>query len=113
LRVLRFEYQMFTLQTSLKPLLLGGVGGRLNLLVEVIKSKEENSYFCPNYVHEFGLSYFTSPFAIAKRLEMRFSVSPAVPFLDASLPNHTKMFELVHVVTSIDDFERNSKTLPT
>jgi hypothetical protein len=31
-------------------------------------------------------------------------VSPAAPFLDASLPNHTKMFELVHVVTSIDDF---------
>ncbi len=89
-----------------KPLLLGawGVGGRLYLLVEVVNSKEDNSYFCPNYVQEFGLSYFTSPFAIAKRLEMRLSVSPAAPFLDASLPNHSKMFELVHVVTSIDDF---------
>ncbi len=31
-------------------------------------------------------------------------MSPAAPFLDESLPNHTKMFELVHVVTSIDDF---------
>jgi hypothetical protein len=77
---------------------------RLNLLVEVVNSKGENSYFFPNYVLEFGLSYFTSPFAIEKRLEMRFSVSPAAPFLDASLPNHTKMFELVRVVTSIDDF---------
>ncbi len=80
------------------------MGGRLNLLVEVVNSKEENPFFCPNYVQEFGLSYFTSPFAIAKRLEMRLSVSPAAPFLDASLANHTKMFELVHVVTSIDDF---------
>jgi hypothetical protein len=35
---------------------------------------------------------------------MRLSVSPATPFSVASLPNHTKMFELVHVVTSIDDF---------
>jgi hypothetical protein len=34
-------------------------------------------------------------------------VSPATPFSDASLPNHTKMFELVHVVTSKDDFDRN------
>jgi hypothetical protein len=33
---------------------------------------------------------------------MRLSVSPATPFWDASLPNHTKMFELVHVVTSVD-----------
>jgi hypothetical protein len=33
-----------------------------------------------------------------------FSVSPATPFSDLSLPNHTKMFELVHVVTSMDDF---------
>jgi hypothetical protein len=52
-----------------------------------------------------GLIYFTSPFAIAKRLEMRLSVSPATPISDASLPNHTKMFELVHVVTSMEDFE--------
>jgi hypothetical protein len=32
------------------------VGGRLNLLVEVVNSKEENSYFCPNYLQEFSLS---------------------------------------------------------
>jgi hypothetical protein len=70
-----------------------------------VNSKEENSQdFCPNYVREFGFSYFTSPFAIAKRLEMRLSVSPATPFSDASLPKQTKMFELVHVVTSMDDF---------
>jgi hypothetical protein len=31
---------------------------------------------------------------------MRLSVSPATPFSDGSLPNHTKMFELVHMVTS-------------
>jgi hypothetical protein len=31
-------------------------------------------------------------------------VSPATPFSVASLPNHTKMFELVHVVTSMEDF---------
>jgi hypothetical protein len=31
-------------------------------------------------------------------------VSPTTPFLVASLPNHTKMFELVHVVTSMEDF---------
>ncbi len=36
--------------------------------------------------------------------EKRLSLSPATPFSDASLPNHTKMFELVHVVTSMDDF---------
>jgi hypothetical protein len=35
---------------------------------------------------------------------MRLSVSPATLFSVASLPNHTKMFELVHVVTSMDDF---------
>ncbi len=48
--------------------------------------------------------YFSSPFAIAKRLEMRLSVSPATLYSDASVPNHTKMFELVHMVTSMDDF---------
>ncbi len=70
-----------------------------------MNSKEEKSKdFCSNYVQEFGLSYFTSPFAIAKRLEMMFFLNPSTPFLDASLPNHTKMFELVHVVTSMDDF---------
>ncbi len=57
-----------------------------------------------SHTSEFGLSYFNSLFAVAKRLEMRLSVSLATPFSDASLPNHTKMFELVHVVTSIDDF---------
>jgi hypothetical protein len=31
-------------------------------------------------------------------------VSPATPFSVVSLPNHTKMFELVHEVTSMDDF---------
>jgi hypothetical protein len=36
-----------------------------------------------------------------------FSVSPATPFSDVSLPNHTKMFELVHMVTSMDDFVCN------
>ncbi len=41
---------------------------------------------------------------MAKRLEMRLSVSPATPFSDASLPNHTKMFELVHMVISMEDF---------
>ncbi len=35
---------------------------------------------------------------------MRLFVSPATPFSDASLPNHTKMFELVHMVTSMEDF---------
>ncbi len=89
---------MFTLQTSFKPL-IGGGG------YEVMNSKEVNSNnLCPNYVQEFGLSYFTSPFAIAKGLEMRLSVSAATPFSDGSLPNHTKMFELVHMVTSMEDF---------
>ncbi len=31
-------------------------------------------------------------------------MSPATPFSVASLPNHTKLFELVHVVTSVEDF---------
>jgi hypothetical protein len=44
------------------------------------------------------------PLQLQKELEMRLSVSPATPFSDASLPNHTKMFELVHLVTSVDDF---------
>jgi hypothetical protein len=38
---------------------------------------------------------------------MRLPVSPATPFSDASLPNHTKMFELVHMVTSMEDFGRH------
>ncbi len=45
--------------------------------------------------------------AVNLLLEMRLSMSPATPFSDASLPNHTKMFELVHVVTSMDDFDSN------
>jgi hypothetical protein len=72
------------------------VGGG-GLLVESVNSKEENSQdfsLNSNYVQEFGLSYFTSPFAIAKRLQMRLSVSPATPLRVASLTNHTKMFEL-------------------
>jgi hypothetical protein len=35
---------------------------------------------------------------------MRLSVSPATPFSVASLPNHNKMFELVHVITYMEDF---------
>jgi hypothetical protein len=35
---------------------------------------------------------------------MSLSVNPATPFSNASLPNHTRMFELKHVVTSMDDF---------
>ncbi len=31
-------------------------------------------------------------------------MSPGTPFSDAFLPNHTKMFELVHMVTSMEDF---------
>jgi hypothetical protein len=34
----------------------------------------------------------------------RLSRSPATLFSGASLPNHTKMFELVHLVTSMEDF---------
>jgi hypothetical protein len=40
-------------------------------------------------------------------------VSPATPFSDASLPNHTKMFELVHMVTSMDDFDTAQRTTAT
>ncbi len=40
----------------------------------------------------------------AKGLEIRLSLSPATLFSDVSLPNHTKMFELVHMVTSMGDF---------
>jgi hypothetical protein len=58
----------------------------------------------PNVVFHYFL-YFSSPFAyFAKGLEIRLSLSPATLFSDASLPNHTKMFELVHLVTSVDDF---------
>jgi hypothetical protein len=71
-----------------------------------MNSKEVNYYnLCPKYVQEFGLSYFTSSFAIAKGLEIRLSLSPATLFSGASLPNHTKMFELVHLVTSMEDFD--------
>ncbi len=68
-----------------------------------MNSKEENSEaFVP--ITPKNSASRTSPFAIANGLEMRLSVSPATPFLVASLPNHTKMFELVHVVTSMEDF---------
>jgi hypothetical protein len=40
-------------------------------------------------------------------------VSPATPFSDASLPNPTKMFELVHVVTFMDDFAGWMPVRPT
>ncbi len=49
--------------------------------------------------------YFSSPFEnFAKGLVIRLSLSPATLFSDVSLPNHTKMFELVHMVTSMEDF---------
>jgi hypothetical protein len=44
---------------------------------------------------------------------MRLSVSPATPFSDATLPNHTKMFELVHMVTSMDDFGNQGTVIDT
>jgi hypothetical protein len=40
-------------------------------------------------------------------MRLSVNVSPATPFSDASLPNHTKMVELVYVVASMDDFARN------
>jgi hypothetical protein len=61
----------------------------------------------PNVVFHYfpHCSYFSSSFAnFEKGIEIRLSLSPATPYSSASLPNHTKMFELVHVVTSIDDF---------
>jgi hypothetical protein len=39
-----------------------------------------------------------------KILEIMLSLSPATLFSDVSLPNHTKMFELGHMVTSMEDF---------
>ncbi len=63
-----------------------------------MNSKEENSEaFVP-----ITAKNSASPTLL---LEMRLSVSPATPFSVASLPNHTKMFELVHVITSMDDFD--------
>jgi hypothetical protein len=73
----------------------------------LLQSGTMNLATAPNVVFQYFLycSYFSSPFVnFAKGLEIRLSLSPATPFLGASLPNHTKMFELVHVVTSIDDF---------
>jgi hypothetical protein len=59
----------------------------------------------PNVVFHYFL-YFSSPFAnFSKGLEIRLSLSPATLFSGASLPNHTKMFELVHLVTSMEDFD--------
>ncbi len=59
---LRLPYEMFTIQTSFKQLLLTE-GGGVNPLVEVTEnSKKENSGdFCPNYVQEFGLSWIWIP----------------------------------------------------
>ncbi len=54
-----------------------------------------------------------SSFNFAKGLEIRLSLSPATLFLDVSLPNHTKMFELVHMVTSMEDFACNRPPNPT
>ncbi len=66
---------MFTLQTSFKPLLLGGGGGGYNPLVEAtVNSKEKNhSDFGHNYVQEFGLRlgtrqlYFSFPSLLTVR----------------------------------------------
>ena len=57
----------------------------------------------PNVVFHYFL-YFSSPFAnFSKGLEIRLSLSPATLFSGASLPNNTNMFELVHLVTSMED----------
>ena len=62
----------------------------------------------PNVVFHYFL-YFSSPFAnFSKGLDIRLSLSPATLFSGVSLPNHTKMFELVHMVTSMEDFGFNS-----
>ena len=59
----------------------------------------------PNVVFHYFL-YFSSPLAnFSKGLERRLSLSPATLFSGASLPNHTKMFELVYLVTSMEDFD--------
>jgi hypothetical protein len=59
----------------------------------------------PNVVFHYFL-YFSSPFAnFSKGLEIRLSLGPATLFSGASLPNHTKIFELVHLVTSMEDFD--------
>ncbi len=114
---MRFPYKLFTLQTSFKPLLVREGGGGVKSISNdnaQLYSNEVNSYnLCPNNVQEFSLSYFTSPFAIAKGLEMRLSVSPATLFSDGSPPNHTKMFVLVHMVTSMDDFGGGRVPIPT
>ncbi len=58
----------------------------------------------PNVVFHY-LLYFSSPFAnFSNGLEIRLSLSPATLFPGAPLPNHTKMFEHVHLVTSMEDF---------
>jgi hypothetical protein len=68
------------------------------------RNYDEASVSYPYLEHYF--LYFSSPFAnFAKGLEIRLSLSPATLFSDVSLPNHTKMFELVHMVTSMEDFD--------
>ncbi len=68
------------------------------------KSGTMNLATAPNVVFHYFL-YLSSPFAnFAKGLEIRLSLIPATLFSGGSLPNHAKMFELVHLVTSVDDF---------
>jgi hypothetical protein len=68
------------------------------------QSRTMNLATATNVVFHYFL-YFSSPFAnFAKGLEIRLSLNPAKLFSGASLPNHIKMFELLHLVTSVDDF---------
>jgi hypothetical protein len=52
---LSFPYTMFTLQTSFKPLLLGGGGVKTVVEVTVNSKKGSSLNSCPKYVQEFGL----------------------------------------------------------
>ncbi len=71
---------MFTLQTSFKPLLLGGGGGIVKSVVEMtVNSKEENSEdFCTNYNQEFGL--WINIFPLYPVYDIQASSSPLYPF---------------------------------
>ena len=73
---LRFPYKMFTFQTSFKPFLIRGGGG-----YKVMNSKVNCNNLCPNYVQEFGLSYFTSPFCNCKRTRNETLCEPRNTFL--------------------------------
>ncbi len=57
----------------------------------------------PNVVFHYFCTFLVL-LQILQRTRKRLSLSPATLFSGASLPNHTKMFELVHLVTSVDDF---------